>query len=115
MNKYSKYTVEGPNRVELHDKLALTGAEISFNTLKENSEVPFFHKHKENEEIYICLSGEGYIELDTENVTFNVNDVIRVAPEVSRKVKAKTELKFICIQVKANSLGQFSDDDGVLC
>ena len=41
------------NRVELHNMLNLTGAEISYNSLPAGASVPFVHAHKENEEIYI--------------------------------------------------------------
>ena len=36
---------------ELHEKLSLTGAEISLNELPAGANVPFVHSHKENEEI----------------------------------------------------------------
>ena len=39
------------NRVELHDQLFLTGAEISVNRLPAGANVPFAHFHKSNEEI----------------------------------------------------------------
>ena len=45
--------------VELHDKLALTGAEVSVNQLPAGAGVPFVHAHKANEEIYGVLAGEG--------------------------------------------------------
>ncbi len=35
------------NRVELHDMLSLTGAEISYNSLPAGAGVPFVHSHKE--------------------------------------------------------------------
>ena len=59
MANYVKTTVEKENRTELHEKLALTGAEISLNTLPAGAAVPFVHSHKENEEIYGVLSGKG--------------------------------------------------------
>ena len=37
------------NRVELHDQLFLTGAEISVNRLPAGANVPFVHFHKSNE------------------------------------------------------------------
>ena len=42
----------GP-RTELHEKLHLTGAEISINNLPAGGNVPFIHHHKKNEEIYL--------------------------------------------------------------
>ena len=44
-------TIGKENRIELHEKLSLTGAEISLNELPAGANVPFVHSHKENEEI----------------------------------------------------------------
>ena len=57
MASYTKMTVGKENRTELHEKLALTGAEISLNTLPAGANVTFVHSHKANEEIYGDLSG----------------------------------------------------------
>ena len=52
MANYSKTSVADAERVELHDQLGLTGAEVSINILPAGASVPFVHSHKENEEIY---------------------------------------------------------------
>ena len=52
MKNFSKATVSDGARTELHDKLSLTGAEISVNSLPAGAGVPFVHSHKNNEEIY---------------------------------------------------------------
>ena len=52
MANYTKTTIGKENRIELHEKLSLTGAEISLNELPAGANVPFVHSHKENEEIY---------------------------------------------------------------
>ena len=41
MNNYSKVNASNEGRIELHDKLALTGAEISINNLPAGASVPF--------------------------------------------------------------------------
>lgn len=58
MANYTKTTIGKENRIELHEKLSLTGAEISLNELPAGANVPFVHSHKENEEIYGILSGK---------------------------------------------------------
>ena len=68
MAKFSKVSVAGDARTELHDKLSLTGAEISVNNLPAGACVPFVHYHKQNEEIYAILSGSGRFEIDGETV-----------------------------------------------
>ena len=48
MANYNKSSVGNDARVELHDKLNLTGAEVSINALPAGSNVPFVHSHKQN-------------------------------------------------------------------
>ena len=60
MKNYQKVNVPaGEARVELHDSLNLTGAEVSISNLPAGAGVPFVHSHKQNEEIYAVLSGRG--------------------------------------------------------
>ena len=73
MANYTKTTIGKENRIELHDKLSLTGAEISLNELPAGANVPFVHSHKENEEIYGILSGNGKAIIDD---TFALNTII---------------------------------------
>nr|WP_270515044.1 cupin domain-containing protein [Coprococcus catus] len=84
MTNYTKTTIGKENRIELHEKLSLTGAEISLNELPAGANVPFVHSHKENEEIYGILSGNGKAIIDG------------------------------CIQVKENSLEHFTAEDAVI-
>lgn len=115
MTGYTKTTIADAPRVELHDALGLTGAEISINTMPGGASVPFVHAHKDNEEIYLVLSGSGRIELDGESVDLAAGDALRVAPPVRRQVFAGEEgLRYACIQVRAGSLGGFSGDDAVI-
>ena len=64
MANYTKATIGKENRIELHEKLSLTGAEISLNELPAGANVPFVYSHKENEEIYGILSGNGKAIID---------------------------------------------------
>ena len=50
MVNYSKVSVEQDARTELHDKLSLTGAEVSINNLPAGASVPFIHSHTFNPE-----------------------------------------------------------------
>ena len=40
MKQYTKITLGADSRTELHDKLGLTGAEVSINTLPAGAGVP---------------------------------------------------------------------------
>ncbi len=116
MENYSKIGVKEEPRVELHDALKLTGAEISINLLPKGASVPFVHSHKENEEIYGILEGEGYAEIDGERVPLAAGDWLRIAPCAKRRFFAseKSEIKYICIQVKENSLKNYTAGDAVI-
>ena len=116
MNNYKKISVGEEARTELHNSLALTGAEISINILPSGASVPFVHSHKQNEEIYAILSGEGKAVIDGESVELKAGDFIRISPSAKRQFFAsdKTAIKYICIQVKENSLENYTMTDAVV-
>ncbi|MDE7453600.1 MAG: cupin domain-containing protein [Clostridia bacterium] len=116
MSSFKKISVAEEARTELHDRLNLTGAEVSINTLPAGAGVPFVHSHKNNEEIYAILDGEGTAVIDGENVSLKAGDWLRVSPSAKRQFSASAEkaLKYICIQVKANSLESYTMTDAVI-
>lgn len=116
MSNYSKWDATNEPRTELHDLLGLTGAEVSINHLPAGAGVPFVHHHKKNEEIYIILSGKGTAVLDGEKIDLNAGDVVKVAPCAKRQFSAAedSEISYACIQVKANSLEEYTGSDGVV-
>ena len=116
MKNYTKVNVGNEPRTELHDLLGLTGAEVSFNNLPAGVGVPFVHSHKNNEEIYIVLEGKGTATLADEMVTLNKGDVLRILPSTKRQFKAsdKEGITYICIQVKADSLKEYTATDAVI-
>ena len=98
------------------DILGTTSVELSFGTLAPGTSVPFFHHHRQNEEVYVVLSGEGVFVLDGVEEPGASGNIIRVAPGVSRNTKCtgNTPLVYICIQGKAGSLEQYTMTDGVV-
>lgn len=116
MANFNKVNVSLDARTELHDKLSLTGAEISINNLPAGGSVPFVHAHKKNEEIYAILSGKGKAVIDGETIELTAGDWIRISPAAKRQFFAAqdTAISFICIQVKENSLEEYTKDDAVV-
>lgn len=116
MGNYSKVSVAQDARTELHDKLSLTGAEISINNLPAGAGVPFVHSHKNNEEIYVILSGKGKAVVDGETIELAAGDWIRIAPAGKRQFFAANDeaICFACIQVKENSLESYTKEDAVI-
>lgn len=84
MSNFSKVCVADDARTELHDQLGLTGAEVSINNLPAGTGVPFVHSHKQNEEIYVVLSGKGKAVIDGETVELAEGDWVRVALAAKR-------------------------------
>ena len=115
MSSYSKVSVADDARTELHDKLSLTGAEISINQLPAGGCVPFVHAHKNNEEIYGILSGKGKAVIDEETVELTAGDWLRISPAAKRQFFAAedTGISYVCIQVKENSLEGYTMDDAI--
>ena len=103
MKNYQKVNVPaGEARVELHDSLNLTGAEVSISNLPAGAGVPFVHSHKQNEEIYAVLSGRGTMVVDGEIVELQAGDWLRVAPAGERQLSAAADsaISVICIQIR---------------
>lgn len=99
----------------LHDALGLTSCEISVSFMPAGVKLPFNHKHKQNEEVYIFLKGTGVMILDGENVAVQEGSCVRVLPQAVRSMTATTDLQYICVQAKEGSLAQFGFGDGEIC
>ena len=101
----------------LHDALELTSCEISVNAVPKGFKVPFNHKHKQNEEVYIVLKGEGIITVDGEAVNVKEGSAVKIMPEASRTIENTSDgiFEFICVQAKSGSLEQFGLTDAELC
>ncbi len=115
MSNYSKtHVAESAPRTELHDILGLTGAEVSVNNLPAGTVIPFYHSHKQNEEIYFIVKGKGFMEIDGENVPLEAGDWLRVSPAAKRKLHAETDMTEVCIQVKEGSLEEWTANDAIV-
>ena len=116
MANYTKTNIGNEGRVELHEILSLTGAEISINDLPAGANVPFVHSHKNNEEVYGILSGKGKVIIDGKEVSLTAGDWVRISPSAKRQFFASEDegISFVCIQTKENSLEGFTADDAVV-
>ena len=116
MSNYSKVSVADGARTELHDALSLTGAEVSINLLPAGAGVPFVHAHKGNEEIYGILEGAGKAVIDGEEVALKAGDWLRIAPAAKRQffAAADSAIRYVCIQVRQNSLEGYTATDAVM-
>ena len=99
----------------LHDLLELTSCEISVSSMPAGIKLPFNHKHKQNEEIYIFLKGKGTMTLDNEVIEVQEGSCVKVLPDAIRTMESKTDIQYICVQAKERSLEQFGFADAELC
>ena len=116
MANYTKTNIGNEGRVELHEALSLTGAEISINKLPAGASVPFVHSHKTNEEVYGIISGKGKVIIDGEEIALNAGDWVRISPTAKRQFFAAEDegISYVCIQTKENSLESFTANDAVI-
>ncbi len=116
MSNYAKINIGNEARVELHETLSLTGSEISINNLPAKASIPFIHAHKTNEEVYGILFGKGKVIIDEEEIALTAGDWLRISPSAKRQFFAAEDegISFVCIQVKENSLENFTANDAII-
>jgi len=100
-----------PSKIFLKKALNLTGAEISINKMTSNTAFLGNHKHKENEEIIIVVSGTGIILVEGNEIPVKEGSVVKIGTGLARAVKSNKDLVYICIQVKENSLKNYTLTD----
>lgn len=102
-----------PGKLFLNKFLNLTGAEISFGVLPAGMDYVSNHLHKENEEIYIVISGNGCLKAGDKEILLQEGSVVKVSTGVARALKSTqaNSLIYICIQVKEGSLSNYTLSD----
>ena len=99
----------------LRDALGLTGMEVSLGIIPAGRQVPFYHKHRKNEELYLVVKGTGEFQVDGEVIDLREGTAIRVALEGSRTLRAHTDgdLHYIVIQAREKTLEDGTINDGI--
>lgn len=78
---------------------ALRSAELGVSrfTYEPGARMPWGHRHRVQEEVYVVVAGSGRAKLDDEVVELSAWDALRVAPAVIRSFEAGPEgLDVIC-------------------
>jgi mannose-6-phosphate isomerase-like protein (cupin superfamily) len=68
--------------------LELEKSGLSYQKLAPNFRMPFGHRHKEQEEVYVVLSGSGRVKLDDQVADVKQWDVVRVPGDTMRAFEA---------------------------
>jgi mannose-6-phosphate isomerase-like protein (cupin superfamily) len=61
------------------------------------------HYHKQSEEFYFVLEGEGAMEIDGETLSVTSGDAILIPPGSWHQITASTPLRFLCCCAPAYS------------
>ncbi|GAB4354782.1 MAG: hypothetical protein Kow0099_38880 [Candidatus Abyssubacteria bacterium] len=75
----------------LKNDLGLKAIGVSLSRIEPGMGYPFFHAHKEQEEIFLCLKGTGTILLNDTEITMKPGDILRVGPDVPRALGNRTK------------------------
>jgi len=81
------------------------GLEMSLNVLPPGREMPFVHRHQQNDEIYFVIQGRGQFQAGEDLLEVSDGFFIRLSPEVPRVWRNHSEepLYYLVIQYRADS------------
>ena len=78
--------------------LGLENSGVSYQRIAPDFRIPFGHKHKNQEEIYVLVTGSARIKLEDEVVDLRPFDAVRVPKDTMRGFEAGPEgAEFIAI------------------
>lgn len=108
--------VKIPGKVFGGQSVEATGAEFSFQSFAPGTETGFLHTHKNHEELYFFLSGNGEYQVDGHVFPVGEGSVVRVAPAGRRSVRNNgTEpLVMLCVQYRGATFTADDATDGVI-
>ncbi len=87
--------------------LEATQLGLAFYRIRPGAAQPFAHRHEQQEEIYVLLSGSVVAHLDGERVEMRPLDALRVAAETTRQFEAGPDgAELIAIGATAASGGR---------
>jgi mannose-6-phosphate isomerase-like protein (cupin superfamily) len=84
---------------------------FSYQRLAPGFRQPFGHRHEQQEEIYVVVSGSGKVKLADEIVDVSEWDAIRVAPQTKRAFEAGPDgLEFLVFGAGASGDAETLED-----
>ena len=119
--EWAQFRLEPPNapapmqgKLFLRNLLGSAGLEMSLNVVPPGQGMPFLHKHRQNEEVYVVVAGRGQFLVDGECIDVEEGSVLRLAPQAARTWRNDSDapLYFLCLQYRANSVIEGGGADG---
>lgn len=121
MDGWTQFRLEPPDvplpargKVFLQSLLGSAGLEMSLNAVPPGKGIPFLHRHRENDEVYVVVGGRGQFLIDGECIEVAEGSVLRIAPHGARAWRNNSEapLYFLCLQYRADTVVQAGTLDG---
>jgi uncharacterized cupin superfamily protein len=97
----------------LKSDLGLEAVGISLSRIEPGMGYPFFHAHKAQEEVFICLGGTGTIMVADEEITMKQGDFLRISADVPRAVGNKTSETVTFLMLGALPPEKYTEEGGM--
>src|SRR5437764_12497745 len=88
---WTQYRVEPPDvplpargKLFLRSLLGSAGLEMSLNVVPPGKGIPFLHRHRQNDEVYVVVGGRGQFLVDGESIDVQEGSVLRLGPQAAR-------------------------------
>lgn len=106
--------VKIPGKVFGGAAVGATGAEFSLQSFAPGTGTGFLHTHRNHEELYFFLGGEGEFQVDGEVFAVREGSVVRVAPAGRRSVRnnGAEPLVMLCVQYRGATFTAEDAADG---
>lgn len=92
--------------------LGFTGMQVSLNRFAPGQEVPFLHQHRQHEEMYVFIQGNGQFQVDGETFDVKPGTIVRVLPDGKRAWRNNSDQDLLCVVIQAN-LDSLTGQDGI--
>ena len=121
MEGWAQFRLEPPNapvpmqgKLFLRNLLGSAGLEMSLNVVPPGKGMPFLHRHRENDEVYVVVGGRGQFLVDGECIDVAEGTVLRLGPAAARAWRNNSDapLYFLCLQYGADSVIEGGTRDG---
>jgi quercetin dioxygenase-like cupin family protein len=118
---WTQYRLEPPavpvparGKLFLRGLLGSAGLEMSLNVVPPGKGIPFLHRHRLNDEVYVVVGGRGQFLVDGECIEVTEGSVLRLSPPAARAWRNNSDapLYFLCLQYRADSAIEGGTLDG---
>jgi mannose-6-phosphate isomerase-like protein (cupin superfamily) len=121
MQGWSQFRLEPPDvplpargKLFLRGLLGSAGLEMSLNVVPPGKGIPFLHRHRQNDEVYVVVGGRGQFLVDGDCIDVAEGSVLRLSPPAARAWRNNSDepLYFLCLQYRADSAVEGGTQDG---